>query len=80
MASLCERRSRSVYPPCYEALSKSEHQVAHCAASGSSNRDIATSLEITQETVEKPLTRIFAKLGVGSRAQRVRYIVSKDVP
>jgi DNA-binding CsgD family transcriptional regulator len=51
------------------ALTPSEQRVAELAASGMSNRDIAATLFITIKTVEHNLSRVYAKLGIRSRAE-----------
>jgi ATP/maltotriose-dependent transcriptional regulator MalT len=50
------------------SLSARERQVADLVASGITNRQIADELVVTQKTVERHLSRIFAKLGLTSRA------------
>ncbi len=69
-------RTRSPSRPAQ--LSRREGQIAQCVALGFTNRDIARSLEITEKTVEKHLTRIFAKLGLKSRAQLAIAVVKKE--
>ena len=51
------------------ALTPSEQRVAELAASGMTNRDIAATLFITIKTVEHNLSRVYAKLGIRSRAE-----------
>jgi DNA-binding CsgD family transcriptional regulator len=51
------------------SLTASEERVAELVAQGRSNREVAGSLFITVRTVEANLTRIYAKLGVRSRAE-----------
>jgi len=46
-------------------------------ALGYSNKGIAGTLEITEKTVEKQLTKIFHKVGVHSPAQLLVFIVSE---
>ncbi len=53
-------------------LTPTEQRVAALAAEGLTNRQIASSLVVTVSTVEAHLTRIYAKLGVRSRAQLAR--------
>jgi DNA-binding NarL/FixJ family response regulator len=55
-------------------LTPSEQQVSELAASGMSNRDIAAKLFIKTKTVEHNLTRVYAKLGIRSRAELGRRI------
>jgi DNA-binding NarL/FixJ family response regulator len=52
-----------------EALSRRELEVAALVRDGRRNREIAEELFLSEKTVEGHLARIFAKLGVGSRAQ-----------
>jgi DNA-binding CsgD family transcriptional regulator len=52
-----------------EALTASERRVAELAAKGLTNREVAQELFVTARTVEGHLTRVFRKLGVGSRDQ-----------
>ncbi|MDA0184784.1 LuxR C-terminal-related transcriptional regulator [Solirubrobacter phytolaccae] len=51
------------------ALTPQEITVAELVASGHSNREVATDLQLSVKTVEVHLTRIYAKLGISSRGQ-----------
>ena len=53
------------------ALSPRELQIARLVAAGDTNRAIASTLDISLWTVSTHMRRIFAKLGVGSRAEMV---------
>ena len=53
------------------ALSPRELQIARRVADGATNRAIASSLDISLWTVSTHMRRIFAKLGVSSRAEMV---------
>jgi DNA-binding NarL/FixJ family response regulator len=53
-------------------LTSSEQRVAELVADGLSNKEIAAALVVTPRTVEAHLTRVYAKLGVRSRAELVR--------
>ena len=52
-----------------EGLTPQELQVAHMAASGMSNRQIAEQLFLSHRTVASHLYRIYPKLGITSRSQ-----------
>lgn len=52
-------------------LSPRELQIARLVAAGDTNRAIASTLDISLWTVSTHMRRIFAKLGVGSRAEMV---------
>jgi DNA-binding CsgD family transcriptional regulator len=54
-------------------LTAREVQVLALAAAGKSNRAIATELFLSEKTVERHLSNIFTKLGVGSRTAAAAY-------
>ncbi|MEU0526840.1 response regulator transcription factor [Streptomyces niveus] len=54
-----------------EALSAREREVLELVARGTSNREIAAELFISEATVKTHLTHIYAKLGVRDRAAAV---------
>jgi ATP/maltotriose-dependent transcriptional regulator MalT len=56
------------------ALTPSERRVAELAASGMTNKDVATALFISPKTVEANLGRVYRKLGINSRAELGRVI------
>jgi DNA-binding CsgD family transcriptional regulator/tetratricopeptide (TPR) repeat protein len=51
------------------ALTPSELRVAELAATGMTNRDMATTLFISPKTVEATLSRVYRKLNIHSRAE-----------
>ena len=53
----------------FDELTASERRVAEYAADGRTNREIAEELFVTPKTVENHLTRVYSKLGVGSRRE-----------
>ncbi len=61
-------------------LTASERRVAQLAAEGRSNKQIASALSMAVHTVEVHLSRVYAKLGVASRAQLARLEVSVISP
>lgn len=55
-------------------LTASERRVAELAASGMTNKDVATALFISPKTVEANLARVYRKLGINTRAELGRII------
>ena len=53
---------------------KERRRVAELAATGMTNRDIASALFISPKTVESNLSRVYRKLGIRSRAELGRRI------
>jgi DNA-binding CsgD family transcriptional regulator len=53
-------------------LTPTERRVAELAAEGLANKEIARVLVVASSTVEAHLTRVYAKLGIRSRAQIAR--------
>ncbi len=53
-------------------LTPTEERVARLVAEGLTNREVAAKLVVTVRAVEANLTRVYAKLGVRSRAQLAR--------
>ena len=54
-------------------LTDRESEVLACLAAGRSNREIGTTLVISEKTVARHLSNIFAKLGVTSRTAATAY-------
>jgi DNA-binding CsgD family transcriptional regulator len=59
-------------------LTPSERRVADLVIAGKTNREIAAELFITVHTVEKTLTRAYAKLGVRSRTELARRLTDLE--
>ena len=53
-------------------LTPTEERVAALVGEGRTNREVAAALYVTERTVEGHLTRVYAKLGVRSRAELAR--------
>jgi DNA-binding NarL/FixJ family response regulator len=60
------------------ALSHREKQTLALAASGMTNRQIATRLFLAESTVKTHMTSIFEKLGVGSRSEAAAVVLDPD--
>ncbi len=50
-------------------LSETERRIADLVAQGRSNKDVAAALSLSPKTVEWNLTKVYAKLGIRSRAE-----------
>lgn len=61
-------------------LTPREEQVVALVAEGLGNRQIATELNLSENTVKKYLFRIFEKLGVSTRVELVLYAVNNGDP
>ena len=60
-------------------LSTREREVCQLLAIGTSNRDIATALFISQSTAKVHVRHIFEKLGVNTRAQVAALLTDDDL-
>jgi DNA-binding NarL/FixJ family response regulator len=56
-----------------DGLTARELQVLRLVAAGKSNRTLASALFLSEKTIERHLSNIFAKLGVSSRAAATAY-------
>jgi len=63
----------------HAALSPREQEIARMVAKGYPNKTIARVLDISTWTVGTHLRRIFAKLGVGSRAAMVARLLEEEL-
>lgn len=61
-------------------LTPREEQVVALVAEGFGNRQIATELNLSENTVKKYLFRVFEKLGVSTRVELVLYAVNNGDP
>jgi DNA-binding NarL/FixJ family response regulator len=66
------RRLRS-RPPLPDGLTPREAEVLALVATGRSNREVAAMLVLSEKTVARHLTNIFAKLGLPSRTAATAY-------
>ena len=72
-----ELRRISGRRPASDELSETEERVAALAAQGRSNRQIAAELYVSVRTVEAHLSHVYRKLGVRSRAELARRLMSR---
>jgi DNA-binding CsgD family transcriptional regulator len=68
-----ERLARLAGSPRPGALSRRESEVLALVATGKTNRAIAAELVISEKTVARHVSNIFAKLGLSSRAEATAY-------
>jgi two-component system nitrate/nitrite response regulator NarL len=61
------------------ALTSREREILALVAAGQANRDIATQLIVSEETVKHHLTRIFDKLGASNRLELARIAVTSGL-
>ena len=61
-------------------LSAREKAVLKCLLSGAGNKEIAVMLELSESSVKAVLQRLFARAGVRTRAQLVRYAMENNGP
>jgi len=71
-------RPRSVVLSGVEELTASERRVAHMAAEGKSNKQIAQTLFVTPKTVEQHLGRTYRKLNINSRRNLAAALAGGD--
>jgi DNA-binding CsgD family transcriptional regulator len=58
-------------------LTATERQIAELVAEGRSNKEVAAALFVTVKTVEANLSRVYAKLGLRSRAELAHRLTAK---
>lgn len=54
-----------------------ELRIAELVAAGHTNREVARRLYVSTKTVEATLTRLYAKLGIRSRTELVRWVMDR---
>ena len=59
------------------SISARELEILLLAARGLSNRQIATTLTISEATVKRHLANLYSKMGVGSRSEATRKALSE---
>lgn len=63
----------------YETLSERERQILLLAAMGHTNRDIARSLQLSEQTVHYNRANVMEKLGLHDRVELLRYTVRRGL-
>jgi DNA-binding NarL/FixJ family response regulator len=63
-----------------ERLTAQELQVAHIIARGASNREAAAALFVSPKTIDSHLSSAYRKLGIRSRTELARHVLSADAP
>lgn len=79
VASRLVSRVRTPVPSGSETLSAREREVLALVAKGTSNREIAAGLFISEATVKTHLTHVFAKLGAKDRAAAVAVAYDRGI-
>jgi DNA-binding NarL/FixJ family response regulator len=75
--ALSMRRSVRLINSCGEVvLTRREEQTVNLVTEGLNNREIATEMNVKENTVKKSLLRIYDKLGVSNRVELVLYALS----
>ncbi len=59
-------------------LTATEHRIAHLAAAGLTNRQVAEQAFMSPKTVEANLARVYRKLGIASRAELGAHMANED--
>ena len=62
-----------------QELSPQELQVARIAARGQNNVEVAAALFVSRKTVEAHLTRVYRKLGIRSRTELARILLTNGI-
>ncbi|HSP18049.1 MAG TPA: response regulator transcription factor, partial [Myxococcaceae bacterium] len=73
------RRSPDALDDPYESLTERERQVLLLAAMGHTNRDIARSLQLSEQTVHYNRANVMEKLGLHDRVELLRYTVRRGL-
>jgi DNA-binding CsgD family transcriptional regulator len=79
LAAAGGRARNGTSPSALDSLSPQELQVARAVGQGLNNIEAAAALFVSRKTVEAHLTRAYRKLGVRSRTELARLLLTRDV-
>ena len=65
-------------PSTQNLFTRHEQRVFQLLLHGLPNKQIAFKLQITEKTVEKHLTNIYGKLGIGSRVEAILWGITQS--
>jgi|RhiMetdeSRZDD1v2_1073273.scaffolds.fasta_scaffold12699_3 two-component system, NarL family, nitrate/nitrite response regulator NarL len=77
LVALTEQQRNRVLPnadPSFDVLTPREKEIVQQIGGGSSNKEIANQLNVSEKTVKAHLTSIFRKLGVSDRLHLALYV------
>jgi DNA-binding NarL/FixJ family response regulator len=77
LAQLEEQAGGAAPSPSRFGLTERELQVVAAVADGCSNREIASNLKISEETVKRHLTHIFDKVGMSNRLELALFALNQ---
>ena len=77
-ARACRRPPAARRAPAPTALSGREREIAELVAAGRMNKQIAAALALSEKTIEANLSRIYAKVGVRSRAELAAHVAANS--
>jgi DNA-binding NarL/FixJ family response regulator len=76
-AATTSRRQEVIFNMLTKTLTSREEQIARCVATGLRNKEIATTLFISEKTVKNHLWSIFHKTGTKDRLEVALWMVSR---
>jgi len=79
LAAAGGRARNGTSPSALDSLSPQELQVARAVGQGLNNIEAAAALFVSRKTVEAHLTRAYRKLGIRSRTELARLLLTRDV-
>ncbi|NEE03248.1 helix-turn-helix transcriptional regulator [Phytoactinopolyspora halotolerans] len=62
----------------WRGLTMQQRRIAEAVSQGASNREVAARLFLSPRTVEYHLRNVYIKLGIGSRSELIRYVLTSS--